>query len=107
MAVQINNEWYSRMNCGQCGIVFFVPQAFYEDRINDGDEWKCPNGHTRVFSEPKVQKLEKIVSTRDKEIATLKSDALTHKWGIQNRDEEIAKLRARVKRLNKKVKAGA
>lgn len=99
MSVVINNEHFERMNCGQCGIVFYVPLAFFQERVNDGDGWQCPNGHRRVFTEPKVQKLEKQLQEKEKEIQRLKTDRVTFKAGLDNREKELVKLRKRIKKM--------
>lgn len=106
MSIVINNEHYERMSCGQCGVVFYVPLNFYEERRNDGDGWHCPNGHPRVFTEPKVKKLERQLEAKDKELARLKTDYLTHKMGNENREKRIVKLQAQLKKLRAKKKAG-
>lgn len=103
MSVVINNEQYERMSCGQCGIVFYVPEHFREERLNDGDGWHCPNGHSRVFTEPKVEILEKQLDEKIALIERLENDQIMFEAGIENREMELEKLRKRVKKL----KAGA
>ena len=103
MVVVIDNITYAMMNCGKCGIVFFVPKSFYDQRINNGDDWHCPNGHKRIFTEPEVNKLERRLDEKEKEIEKLKTNQITLKIGFDNREKELVRLRKRVKKL----KAGA
>lgn len=104
MSVIINNRHYEDMSCGQCGVVFFVPQNFYNERINDGDGWHCPNGHLRVFTEPKAKTLQKKIEEMDREIVALKTDRITFKGGLENRERELVRLRERLKKLRKKAR---
>lgn len=32
-------------SCGECGIPFALPSNMYSDRVVDGKEFWCPNGH--------------------------------------------------------------
>jgi hypothetical protein len=47
------------MNCMTCGIVFGVPEAFDLQRREKGGSWVCPNGHSLVYREPDVRRLER------------------------------------------------
>ena len=94
-------EGFSRMQCGECGIVFFVPTSFYDDRLNNGGGWHCPNGHDRAFTEPRVVKLEKILATKEKELVNLRSSNLELKVGFDNRERDLARLRKKLKVVKK------
>lgn len=37
--------------CGECGIVWGLPEDFLDRRRADGKTFHCPNGHPRVFRE--------------------------------------------------------
>lgn len=60
-ALQAGAE-FKEMNCGECGITFFVPHNFYNERKKDHSiEWFCPNGHGRVFSgETEAEKFKRL-----------------------------------------------
>lgn len=36
---------YVTIPCSRCGIVFGVPEQWYEERLKDGRLFRCPNGH--------------------------------------------------------------
>lgn len=92
------------MQCGGCGIYFYIPQAFHKECLENKDKgWYCPNGHSRQFSESKVEKLEQRLAEKDKEIERLRTDRFTFKMGLENREKRLVKLRKQVKKL----KAGA
>jgi len=63
MGLPVNlSQEFKQFNCAECGIVFFVPSYFYQERVSIGSTWYCPNGHNRVFREPDVKKLERQLS---------------------------------------------
>ena len=96
-------EGFGRMCCGQCGIVFWVPQSFYDERMNDGDDWKCPNGHTRVFRKTKVVSLQEDIDRLKKELWDEKSNNIELKVGFDNRERELVRLRKKAKAEKKGV----
>ena len=38
------------LSCGECGIVFSVPEWWKDERVRDHATWYCPNGHHRAFN---------------------------------------------------------
>ena len=58
MSLTINEELTVK-HCPECGITYAIPKAFIDKRHEDGKHWYCPNGHSIVFTESKVDKLEK------------------------------------------------
>jgi len=54
------------ITCNNCGILFSVPQIWYENRRERHDTFYCPNGHHLHF--PSKSDLEK----KDEEIRALK-----------------------------------
>jgi len=61
------------MRCGNCGIVFGMPDFLQQDRAENGGTFYCPNGHPRVYRESDVDRLGRelreaqaqVVSARD------------------------------------------
>jgi hypothetical protein len=49
------------MICGQCGISFEMPEQLQKDRRENGGDFYCPNGHARVYVEPEVVKLTRLL----------------------------------------------
>lgn len=83
------------MHCGECGIVFYVPQYWYEARAIKGENhgaFVCPNGHNRVFTEPKVQRLERELK-----------EEKTKLWQTQM---ELAQEKVKLEKLNKRIRNG-
>jgi hypothetical protein len=45
--------------CPDCGVLYAAPQRLFEDRLDNGGSWYCPNGHSLIFTETTEQKLKK------------------------------------------------
>ena len=62
MIMSIMNETeivtYESIQCFRCEIKFFVPATFKAQRLNDGGEFHCPNGHGQAYTESTKKKLE-------------------------------------------------
>lgn len=91
---------YERMQCGECGITFWIPTSLYDEcRKVKGKGWHCPNGHARVFSESAVEKLQRQLDaerTRNAEI-------------MKQRDQAERKLKSKervLKRMTNRVAHG-
>lgn len=62
---------FERICCGGCGIEFYVPQTWVENRRDKGEcggKFHCPNGHSRFWKE---STLDKIRRERDRLKQTL------------------------------------
>lgn len=90
---------YAQMCCGECGIEFQVPNHFYRERLETGRGWYCPNGHSRVFKESKVDKLQRELNNAKQQIARAEDEAR------EAREESAAQVKLR-KRLEKRVHNG-
>ena len=84
----INNVSVSMVttHCPTCGIAHSIPKNLYDKYAADGGSWNCPNGHSIVFTETTVSKLEK-------KIIQLESNIDNYKRWYQNRGKEIEWLR--------------
>jgi uncharacterized Zn finger protein (UPF0148 family) len=92
--------------CGECSIVFGVPDGFLEERQRDGRTFYCPNGHQRVYRETEAQKLQKQLTQaqQDARFARSSRDA----WRDQAEAAERSKraVRGHLTRLRNRVAAG-
>lgn len=76
------------LTCGVCSIAHAVPVELYRDRLDNGGDWWCPNGHKLHFITTEKDKLEEqlarekrlrgwseasLVSARDQLAATERS----------------------------------
>lgn len=47
------------VSCPACGIIYGIPQAFYEKRREDGQSWRCPTNHSLSFHETELMRVQK------------------------------------------------
>lgn len=59
MSSIITTEIIVGHRCGECGILFGMPDDFLTQRKRDGKTFYCPNGHGRHYSETEAQRLKK------------------------------------------------
>lgn len=86
--------------CGNCGVVWGIDEAYLNERRNDHKGWVCPNGHSFVFNGPSEE--EQLRRQLDNERA--RSARLAHQ-----RDQIEASRRATrgvVTKLKKRAAAG-
>jgi hypothetical protein len=50
---------YSPITCFKCGITFAVPTHYQVKRLEDGESFWCPNGHSQAYCESTVKRLER------------------------------------------------
>lgn len=89
----------TQIECGQCGIVFAMPEKVRAERQKNGNNFYCPNGHPRVYRESDLDKAQRELA----EERQRKTDALARA------NEAEAKLRAQTKKFDshkKRVAAG-
>lgn len=80
------------MECGECGVLFWVTENFYRERRNRNLGWHCPNGHSRIFRENDVDILKRQL---DKE-----------KSKLAKAQFELMAAEKKIKRIEKRVKSG-
>jgi hypothetical protein len=52
------------VSCSSCGVLFGLPEEFYEQRVRDHKSWHCPNGHSQYFAaETEEEKLRKVIES--------------------------------------------
>lgn len=53
--------------CGECGVLFAMPEVMVAARRRDGEDFYCPNGHCRVFRETDADRLQReLAASRDR-----------------------------------------
>lgn len=100
-ALQYVNS-YRSLSCGQCGIVFHVPVAWYEARAvqkENGGAFYCPNGHTRIFRKTDVDQLRAQLADANRRVEWERGRAA-------NAEKRIATAKAETTRLRNRIAAG-
>lgn len=89
----------SDMECGECGIVFAVPEVWRAEKQRTGMGWFCPNGHSRVYRESDVDKLRKQLADEQRR----HTNTLARLNEVQAAEQKVTK---ELKRVKKRVEAG-
>jgi hypothetical protein len=90
---------HTEMECGECGIVFYVPEHWREQRQAHGNTFYCPNGHPRVYRESTVDKLRRQLKDATDQVTW-------HKARADKAEQTTAKAKATTKRLERRIAAG-
>lgn len=93
------NIQLTEMQCGECGIVFSVPESWRAEKQRTGNGWYCPNGHSRVYRESDTDKFKRLLDEERKRHANTLSRLNEAKASEQ-------KVTKQLKRINKRVSAG-
>lgn len=81
--------------CGECGIEYWVPERWDDDKRQRGESFWCPNGHCRVYRETEATKLRRELEAKQREVD----------WHRQLR-EKAEKDRRKVERKLSRVQKG-
>lgn len=87
------------MECGNCGIVFSVPETWRAEKQRNGGSWYCPNGCCRVYRESDADKTKRLLEEERKRHA----NTLARLNEAQAAEEKAAK---EIKRMKKRAAAG-
>ena len=55
------------LHCGVCQIPHAIPTELYDDRLANGGEWWCPNGHNLHFVTTEADKLKRELASAQRE----------------------------------------
>lgn len=96
------------MLCGQCGIEFAVPDAFYKERQEKGPAlgWHCPNGHSRVFRESTSEVLRRERDLLVQRIAAKDDDIKYHREQREAAERRAAAARGQITKIKNRVGHG-
>ena len=91
---------FKKIECGGCGIEFFVPKKFYEDLKETKKGFTCPNGCNRKFTKSKSEELQEKLDEEQQIIREKMRE-------IDEKDSYITSLERKVRRFRspKKQKA--
>jgi NMD protein affecting ribosome stability and mRNA decay len=93
-AVEIN---LCPLTCGECGIVFSVPDKWLEGRRESHETFYCPNGHLRYFAqENKVEKMNRLLAQEQAAHDQTKAALRDKKEQLAEEEKKAARLKKRV-----------
>jgi hypothetical protein len=62
---EFNHQSLIFVTCGTCGVHHAIPAAIYDNAVEEGGYWHCPNGHSRGFREGRKER-EAVRRERDR-----------------------------------------
>ena len=97
---------YERVDCCECGIAFYVPGKWRQNKVSTGGDFKCPNGHGLTYGDSEADTLRRERDKLKQRIA-YKDDRIN---SLNQRVDGLQKSRAAVQghltRVKKRAKAG-
>ena len=84
---------FEPLECGECGIEFWVPVHWCDEKRRDHTGWRCPNGHGRHFG-----------GASDVEVAKREAREALEK--LEWERKRVAKLERESKKLKRRIAAG-
>jgi len=94
-----NEESYTEMMCGDCGMVFYVPETWRLDHQTSGKGFYCPNGHSRIYKETIEAKLRKELETKERQLQWERNRA-------ESLTKKVVREEGKRKRLERRIHAG-
>jgi hypothetical protein len=92
---------FTMLECGGCGIPFFVPTKWKNSKVNEHGAFSCPNGCSRVFiGKTEAEKLKDEMELLKKQ-SSQREEELQNKW-LDTLGEKH-KLEKQMKRVHKGV----
>ena len=93
-------------HCGVCQIPHAIPAELYEDRLNNGGDWWCPNGHKLHFITTKSQemKAELAAERRRRERSEARETSVRDQLGATERS--LRGHKAAKTRIKNRIAAG-
>jgi NMD protein affecting ribosome stability and mRNA decay len=92
--------------CGGCGIAYAVPTPWLKARRDDGKQFYCPNGCTRVFRESTTDRLRRSLDKQIQENARLADAAAAEQKRAVAAEARARTAETTAKRLRTRIQAG-
>ncbi len=87
------------LDCASCGVVFAITDDLEQRRRADGKQFYCPNGHTNVFKESDVARLQR-------QLETAKRDGRFYEQRWQDEKRSKAAIKGQLTKTKKRVSNG-
>lgn len=89
----------------KCGMTFWVPRRWHEDRKNDHQFWRCPNGHSQHYAgKSEAEKLRDELE-KEKRCCESKRATVAHlEEQLEHRERQIRGYKGKVRQVANRVK---
>lgn len=82
--------------CCNCGVTFAMPAQLKYERLTNGGEFYCPNGHGQHYKTPMVVKLKKDLEAAEVALRRAKCETLNERRLLEEATAKHARLQKRV-----------
>ena len=65
MATVLHTVTLDVITCYKCAISFGMPHELNEEALKNGRDFYCPNGHSQIYGEPEVKRLQKQLAQKE------------------------------------------
>lgn len=93
-------------DCASCGVVFAMPKSLEQRRRADGASFYCPNGHSMLFRETEVTKLEKRLAAQREHSEWLAAERQRAKDEAARARRQASAARGQLTKLRNRVANG-
>ena len=91
MRTETVTEEIVNMECGECGVLFWVTKNYYQERRRrKGLDWYCPNGHNRVFGETDVEILDRKLKEEQSKLASAQFELMAATKKVKRLEKRIS-----------------
>ncbi len=100
---------FTRMDCGKCGIVHYIPTSLYRENKQLGDKgpgWHCPNGHPRIFRDNETDTLRRERDRLKQQLACERDRTQHQKDRAKSAEKSKSAFKGQVTRLRNRAKNG-
>lgn len=94
------------LECGVCGIPHGISTTRYNEAMNSGKGWHCPNGHNLVFTQSEKARLEKELAKEKQRREWAESNAERSRKSAAREERRARAFKGIVTKTKKRVGNG-
>ena len=100
------SEEYQHVSCACCGIFYFVPADWLNEKKRTGDDGSCPNGHSWAYRDTTADILRRERDSLKQQQARLRDRIEEEQRWRQSAERSAAAHKGQVTKLKKRASAG-
>lgn len=92
---------FSQKTCGNCGVIFWIPEELENELLRIGGSWHCPNGHVRHYTEPECVKYKRLYEETQQVLVVVENREQHAINSAKRLRDQLEKCQAKSKRKKK------